>query len=75
MGRRVALEEALSKTQRKYVAEMLGVSNSTLSKYISGEIDPPTSKALQLSVILKRSIPELFPDLLHAAKPLRRRAG
>jgi len=73
--RRVALEEALSQYKRRYIAEMLGVSNSTLSKYVSGEIDPPTSKALQLSVILKRSIPELFPDLLHMAKPARRRAG
>lgn len=55
------LEEGRS---RKDVYTFLNVSKSWLSRCISGEIDPPASKALRMAFLLNRPVEELFGDLL-----------
>lgn len=49
---------------RKDVCLFLNVSKSWLSRVISGEVDPPASKALRLAFLLNRQVEELFVDLL-----------
>lgn len=49
---------------REQVCSFLGISKSTLSRWISGEIDPPVGKALRLAFLLNRPVEELFGHLL-----------
>lgn len=53
---------------RKQVYMFLGVSESTFSRWLSGEVDPPVSKALRLSVLLNRPVEQLFGHLLWGRK-------
>lgn len=63
---REALQDAI-RTQgrsRRALAQFLGISEATLSRYIRGQVDPPTSRALRLAVLLNQPVEALFGDLL-----------
>lgn len=49
---------------QKYVARMLGYSDTTmLSKYEHGERPPPLLKAIRFAKLYKTTVEELFPEL------------
>lgn len=54
------------------LARLLGRDRSMVSKYVHGPVDPPTSVALKLEVILGVPARTLFADLLAPQKPGRR---
>ncbi len=60
VGSRIRQKRAEQNISQEYLAEQLGVSRQSISKWENGQSDPSTKKLAQLAQILKMDVSELI---------------